>query len=90
MPEARLQADLGQQGARPIAAGSVEPPADAQRQQDILQHVQVREQMVELEHEAEVAVADAGKARVGKGGDVLAAEARLPRGGPIQQAEDVE
>src|SRR4051812_21843444 len=46
--------------------------------------------MVELEHEADFAVPDGGKARVRKRGNVLAAKANPAFAGPFQKSENMQ
>src|SRR5204863_6579951 len=58
-------------------------------QLDVLDRIQPREQVVRLEDEADVLVADPGELVVGKLSDVLAREHVRPAVRDVQAAEDV-
>ena len=63
-------------------------PVD-QGQNHVVQRVQVLEQVIALEDEADLPVADAGQLPVLEGGDLGAVEDILPPGGHIQAAQHV-
>ena len=63
-------------------------PVD-QRENHVIQRVQVLEQVVALENEADLPVADAGQVLVLQGGDIGPIQLILPMGGHVQTAQHV-
>ena len=63
---------------------------DQRRDQDVLQHAALRQQVVILEHEPDVPVAERGQVRLRQGERVHAVERDRPAGRRVERAEDVE
>jgi hypothetical protein len=66
------------------------PAGGEGRQQHILQHGALRQQMMLLEHESDQAVAQAGQRILGQQPQVPAVQHHRPRGRPVEAADDVE
>ena len=89
MAEPELEADAFQQ---PLCAGAIGRcgPAGQGREQHVFQNAALREQMVELEDEPDLPVADRGQFLFCQSGKVAPVEADGSRGGPVESAHDVE
>ena len=64
-------------------------PLIDQGQGDVLQGIQLLDQVIPLEDEADLPVADVGQLLVGQGGDVGAVQVVLPIGGDVQAAQHI-
>ena len=86
---AASEADLLQQrpGALAAAAGTA---ADEGGHHHVLKRGELGQEVVELEDEADVAVAEVREAAVVEGEDVDAGNLQAAGGGPVEGAEDVE
>src|SRR5690606_2472753 len=90
MIDARLEPDDLERVERAPAALLRGILAVEQRQLDIVDDSQIRDQMKRLEDEAELAIANRRKAPVRKAAHVLAAEQDRAFGRPIDEAEEVQ
>jgi hypothetical protein len=76
-----------------LAIGGIHPPqagAVVQRQFDVLEHRVLGDQVVRLEDEPDLLVADVRELRVAHLGDVGPPEDVLPPGGPIETPQQVQ
>ena len=85
MIEPMLQADQ-----RQGFAGIERVLRDLVHQRDVLQHRQARDQIVELEHEADVLAPVARQLRIAGADEFMVAPPRPASGRRVQSAEDVE
>ena len=70
--------------------GTPSPRGDQRRHEDVLQHRALRQQVVLLEDEADLAVAKGGEVGLGQREGVAPEERDLTRGGRLERAQDVE
>src|SRR6478735_8329458 len=87
MAEALGQADLGNQLAIPVRVGLA--PGDLKRQQYVLLRREHRQQVEELEDEADVVAAQRGQPGVVEAGDLDVADPYLPLVGLVEPGQDV-
>src|SRR5688500_19271526 len=66
------------------------PPSDAQRHHDVLERAELAQEMMELEHEADLLVAEPRELFVAQAGEVHAADGDEAAGRTIERAEDVQ
>jgi hypothetical protein len=88
--EAVGEADFVQQTPRVGFELGGRAAGDAPGEHDVLERREVRQELVELEDEADGAVAEGGEAGAGEGGHVLAADQDAARVRFVEGAEDVE
>ena len=79
-----------QQVRRPLGVGLADPAGGQLRDQHVLRGRELRQQVVVLEDEADLAAAEAGQIGRGEGERVDAVEADDPPVGRVEGAEDVE
>ena len=65
-------------------------PSGQQGQDDIIQGIERRQEIIELEDEADVVPPEAGESGIAGGDQVDAVDAQLPPGGPVDPAQQVQ
>jgi hypothetical protein len=85
-----LQADALEQLAGACARRRDRAPGDQAREHDVLERSEVGEQVMELEDEADLAVAKAGELGLGPREDVLTVEEELTARRLVERAEEME
>src|SRR6185436_3354808 len=90
MMQAVFELDQREQLARAFVDLLPRPAAQVQRQPHVLQRAQRRQQVEELEDEADLVAADAGQLVVAEAGERLAVDAHLAGGRAIEPADQVQ
>src|SRR5690606_22664216 len=85
-----LETDLREERASPVARGTVPAAADQRRHHDVLERRELTQQVVELEDEADVAIAHRRHLLVVQHRDVAPPEEDLPRGRAVERPQDVQ